>query len=179
MSETITIDADGGITEQTITSRKVTVGFTRKTKAPNDSYQYATAEWSAHIEAPIAPNATEEDVLTAIDQTVELARTTVNTQLGLNEGGGAAALKAMGATEVETTPASASKPSKGKANPDSLWADLLANPHQWWDNREDKKNPRAPDFKKAGTGDGLWLNTREGKPAVDESQLAGLTFKNG
>ncbi|KAL7092043.1 hypothetical protein ACP275_12G141100 [Erythranthe tilingii] len=38
------------------------------------------------------------------------------------------------------------------------WKNLVENPNKWWDNRADKRNPRAPDFKHKETGDGLWLS---------------------
>eukprot|EP00930_Biecheleria_cincta_P047026 TRINITY_DN3252_c0_g1_i3.p1 TRINITY_DN3252_c0_g1~~TRINITY_DN3252_c0_g1_i3.p1 ORF type:complete len:287 (-),score=48.44 TRINITY_DN3252_c0_g1_i3:115-975(-) len=39
------------------------------------------------------------------------------------------------------------------------WEDVISNPHDWWDNRETKNNPRAPDFKKKDKDVALWLNT--------------------
>lgn len=38
-----------------------------------------------------------------------------------------------------------------------LKAELERNPTAFWDNREGKKNPKAPDFKHKKTGLGLWL----------------------
>ncbi|KAM3741035.1 hypothetical protein ACB098_08G145200 [Castanea mollissima] len=38
------------------------------------------------------------------------------------------------------------------------WKDLVQNPTKWWDNRLNKRNQRAPDFKHKDTGEGLWLN---------------------
>jgi hypothetical protein len=45
---------------------------------------------------------------------------------------------------------------------DESWKDLVQNPDNWWDNRLDKRNVRAPDFKHKETGEGLWLS---GSPA--------------
>ncbi|KAL3612392.1 hypothetical protein D5086_003412 [Populus alba] len=42
---------------------------------------------------------------------------------------------------------------------EECWKDLVENPHKWWDNRVDKKNPKSPDFKHKETGEGLWLDT--------------------
>ncbi|KAF4393882.1 hypothetical protein F8388_018373 [Cannabis sativa] len=42
---------------------------------------------------------------------------------------------------------------------DDMWKELLENPNKWWDNRIDKKNERAPDFKHKETGEGLWLSS--------------------
>ncbi|QHO13665.1 hypothetical protein HN873_052952 [Arachis hypogaea] len=41
---------------------------------------------------------------------------------------------------------------------DEPWNDLVNNPTKWWDNRIDKRNPKAPDFKHKETGEVLWLN---------------------
>ncbi|PON68629.1 Single-stranded DNA-binding protein [Parasponia andersonii] len=41
---------------------------------------------------------------------------------------------------------------------DELWNDLLKNPNKWWDNRVDKRNERAPDFKHKETNEVLWLS---------------------
>ncbi|CAH2078481.1 unnamed protein product [Thlaspi arvense] len=38
------------------------------------------------------------------------------------------------------------------------WRDLVQNPDKWWDNRIDKRNAKAPDFKHKETGEALWLN---------------------
>ncbi|VYS63307.1 unnamed protein product [Arabidopsis thaliana] len=38
------------------------------------------------------------------------------------------------------------------------WKDLVQNPDKWWDNRIDKRNAKAPDFKHKETGEALWLN---------------------
>lgn len=50
----------------------------------------------------------------------------------------------------------------------ALWEDLAKNPGNWFDNTENKQNPKAPDFratKKSGFMNGsfpagLWLNTK-------------------
>ncbi|KAF5174961.1 Osb1 protein [Thalictrum thalictroides] len=39
-----------------------------------------------------------------------------------------------------------------------LWQVFFVSPHEWWDNRKQKKNPRSPDFKHKDTGEGLWLS---------------------
>ncbi|KAG8374255.1 hypothetical protein BUALT_Bualt11G0112400 [Buddleja alternifolia] len=41
---------------------------------------------------------------------------------------------------------------------EDLWKNLVENPNRWWDNRLDKRNPRAPDFKHKETGEGLWMS---------------------
>ncbi|GLU10202.1 hypothetical protein SLE2022_270220 [Rubroshorea leprosula] len=51
---------------------------------------------------------------------------------------------------------------------DDPWRDLVENPDKWWDNRLDKKNLKAPDFKHKETGEALWLNS---SPAWVQSKL--------
>ncbi|KAF8104157.1 hypothetical protein N665_0177s0014 [Sinapis alba] len=38
------------------------------------------------------------------------------------------------------------------------WKDLVENMNKWWDNRLNKRNEKAPDFKHKETGLALWLN---------------------
>ncbi|KAJ4838267.1 hypothetical protein Tsubulata_022907 [Turnera subulata] len=39
-----------------------------------------------------------------------------------------------------------------------LWQVFFSDPHDWWDNRKGKKNPRSPDFKHKHTDEALWLS---------------------
>jgi hypothetical protein len=57
---------------------------------------------------------------------------------------------------------------------DESWNDLLQNPTKWWDNRLDKRNERAPDFKHKDTGAGLWL---KGSPSWVLPKLPPLKLK--
>lgn len=47
---------------------------------------------------------------------------------------------------------------KGKKADDETWKDLVENSEKWWDNRLNKKNPKAPDFKHKDLGTALWLS---------------------
>lgn len=38
-----------------------------------------------------------------------------------------------------------------------LWQIFFANPSEWWDNRNSKLKPGAPDFKHKDTGEALWI----------------------
>lgn len=51
------------------------------------------------------------------------------------------------------------KPKLTKDAKEELWKSLAENPNQWWDNRLDKKNPKAPDFKHKQSGEVLWKNS--------------------
>ncbi|XP_010538289.1 PREDICTED: protein OSB4, chloroplastic [Tarenaya hassleriana] len=57
------------------------------------------------------------------------------------------------------------------------WHDLLHNPEEWWDYRENKQNgmvnPKHPDFKKKDGSLALWLNTA---PKWVLSDLEGVKF---
>ncbi|XP_065861675.1 protein OSB3, chloroplastic/mitochondrial-like [Euphorbia lathyris] len=44
------------------------------------------------------------------------------------------------------------------AKGEESWKQLVENPGKWWDNRENKRNVKGPDFKHKETGEGLWLN---------------------
>ncbi|KAL0715716.1 hypothetical protein Bca4012_065038 [Brassica carinata] len=40
-----------------------------------------------------------------------------------------------------------------------LWQVFFANPHDWWDKRKSKTNPRQPDFTHKDTSEALWLDS--------------------
>lgn len=49
--------------------------------------------------------------------------------------------------------------SSGNLTEDELWLDYKEHPERYWDNRENKRNPRAPDFKNKESGQALWLDS--------------------
>ncbi|XP_057833765.1 protein OSB2, chloroplastic isoform X2 [Cryptomeria japonica] len=53
---------------------------------------------------------------------------------------------------------------------EKLWEAFFLNPTEWWDNRKDKRNPKAPDFKHKTTGESLWIGSY-GNPSWVKSQL--------
>ncbi|KAM1484000.1 hypothetical protein FF1_035774 [Malus domestica] len=59
-----------------------------------------------------------------------------------------------------------------------LWQAFFANPVDWWDNRNTKRNPKYPDFKHKDTGEALWIEGRNNPPWV-KSQLAILDTRMG
>ncbi|KAL9227553.1 hypothetical protein vseg_003230 [Gypsophila vaccaria] len=63
-----------------------------------------------------------------------------------------------------------------KLSPQELWQAFFANPTEWWDNRNNKKNPKYPDFKHKDTGEALWVEGRYNPPWV-KSQLEVLDSK--
>ncbi|CAL8469525.1 g9066 [Coccomyxa elongata] len=46
------------------------------------------------------------------------------------------------------------------------WMDFFADPMAYWDNRTNKRNPRAPDFKAKDGDAALWLDSRDTPPWV-------------
>lgn len=48
------------------------------------------------------------------------------------------------------------------------WDAFFNSPEVWWDNRESKKNPRAPDFKHKMTGEGLWIDSKLNPADLEE-----------
>lgn len=44
----------------------------------------------------------------------------------------------------------------------SIWEEFFQDPQAFWDNRNGKRNPKAPDFKNKANGDrALWLNDKK------------------
>ncbi|XP_075502279.1 protein OSB2, chloroplastic-like [Primulina tabacum] len=75
-------------------------------------------------------------------------------------------LAGLGKLEFDVKPVYAKKQPAGPTSDerkreergDDSWKNLVENPDKWWDNRSNKKNPKAPDFKHKETGEVLWLN---------------------
>ncbi|CAK9312607.1 unnamed protein product [Citrullus colocynthis] len=42
-----------------------------------------------------------------------------------------------------------------------LWQVFFSSPHEWWDNRNQKSNPKHPDFRHKSTGEALWLHATD------------------
>ncbi|XP_059660414.1 protein OSB4, chloroplastic-like [Cornus florida] len=59
---------------------------------------------------------------------------------------------------------------------EELWQAFFANPLDWWDNRNTKRNPKYPDFKHKDTKEALWVEGRN-NPQWVKSQLAILDAK--
>lgn len=58
-------------------------------------------------------------------------------------------------------PPLAGVPERGSYPEEQSWIELLRSPGNWWDNRANKRNPRAPDFAfKQQGGPALWLTSR-------------------
>lgn len=46
-----------------------------------------------------------------------------------------------------------------KVDRDQLWEEFKQQPSNFWDNRNKKLNPKAPDFKHKQSGEGLWVSS--------------------
>jgi hypothetical protein len=55
--------------------------------------------------------------------------------------------------------------SGGGSKKDAQWQAYFASPGDYYDNRQNKKNPASPDFKHRTTGEALWLGGRYPAPA--------------
>ncbi len=43
---------------------------------------------------------------------------------------------------------------------EAQWLSLIRSPDGWWDNRRNKRNPKAPDFKAKQEDHALWIDSR-------------------
>jgi hypothetical protein len=58
------------------------------------------------------------------------------------------------------------------------WSGFFRNPSGFWDNRFNKRNPKAPDFKAKDGDVALWLDSRDTPPWVPDQLIkAGLAAK--
>lgn len=172
MSKSTTYDTDDQVVSSTISTNTVTVGYARKMGREN----YGNEEASIFLQTDI----TEEDDMGTIEQKVRsaytFAKAIVLSELGVgsaeDEGGVIRDVPQIAAPKPATThprthatSAPVQKGAGGSADKGSLWEHWLNNPNDWWDNRENKRNPKAPDFKgKDGTahaGEGLWIKSKD------------------
>jgi hypothetical protein len=166
MPTTVTTDEDGNISEVTLRSPKVIISYSRKLQ----SAPFEMMEASAIVEVDLDLEADEKERSAATLEAYAFAKVSVCEQLGLNYEIDAKTLivretleRHTGATEkVATTPTG--KKAGGPPDEAALWSEVMAQPDRWFDNRTDKRNPKAPDFKRKGTGEGLWLDGRSTPP---------------
>ena len=142
---------------------------------------------SIFSQMPVAADATIDQAEDKIKATAAFLKTIVFEQLGLpstlGEDGVVREIDGEGTVEG-TAPKAASSPSAaapkkpsapvkkqaGKlaakalspaaAEKAALWQQWVDDPSQWWDNRDNKTNPRSPDFKHKTTGKGLWIDEK-------------------
>lgn len=149
-----------------------TVGFSRKVNLGN----YQSAEASIFIQFPINPKDDGTVIIARAMDAFFQAKSVVFDQLGIEynveDGVIIESLRQQfGAVEVHTEAAAAAAPRGGKFDGlkfsttrdlkdqlDDMVADLKANPSGWYDNRQGKRNEKAPDFKNKSNGElVLWV----------------------
>lgn len=72
----------------------------------------------------------------------------------------AAPAAAPAAATADEPPYDAGTQDREQKAANGRWAKnrLQSHPDEFWDNRNDKRNPKAPDFKHKNTGIGVWLS---------------------
>lgn len=70
-----------------------------------------------------------------------------------------------------------------ESSAEEKWNSVRSNPGLWWDNRENKRNPKAPDYKLKDVTQGniaLWLSSRDTPEwAKQELQAAAPALQPG
>jgi len=170
------IDAEGGIVQSTLAAPRITVSYSRKIAEAHGLPQYENAEAYAAVQADVALDGSDRHA--AIADAFAIAKSAVLTQLGVestvsddnvviekliaNTGGTVVASKPK-APAARRGSTGTTGPKKDQA---ALWAELSSDPSKYFDNRNDKRSDAAPDFKRKGTGEGLWLVDRDGTDNV-------------
>ncbi len=184
---TKTLDADGGLVSTTIEDRKAFVNFERSISVK----PYETAKASCHVQVDLDATAVQGDEEPSLNASIKeayaVAKTAVFEQLGLSYEVDEVSLvvvekleRELGAEVVEgekprkatARKAAPSNPSRKRAGGkptdkqiEDAWEDLSNDPDGWFDNRSDKRNPKAPDFKAKNnnknveSGFALWLDS--------------------
>lgn len=78
---------------------------------------------------------------------------------GSGAGGGSFPAAGGGAAAPRSRAAAPSGQGSASGDMAALWREFADSPQSFWDNREGKRNPRAPDFKHKETGKGLWVES--------------------
>ncbi|XP_024544073.1 protein OSB3, chloroplastic/mitochondrial-like isoform X2 [Selaginella moellendorffii] len=67
-------------------------------------------------------------------------------------------------------------PTEKKLAAEKSWKLFFSSPSDWYDNRDNKRNPKAPDFKHKSNGEGLWIDGYY-TPSFVTQQIADLEAK--
>jgi hypothetical protein len=172
MAQTITTDATGGVVSTTIEDGKAFVKYTLKVGRVNYSSEEIAASIPVAVKDDLSPDALEVEIAAAIAFT----RAAV-----LNAFGAESAEAAIG-PEREAKKSSGGGKSWPKPTPkpgatggvpvapegtEALWAELQEHEDRWFNNVNDKRSERSPDFKrkkvnpddKSEMTPGLWLDS--------------------
>ena len=80
-------------------------------------------------------------------------------------------------TNPQSQPAPVPGATDGDPQTAALWQELLQDREAWWDNRINKRNPKAPDFKHKKDGDkALWIVGKKNPSWVTPAFLASRGF---
>lgn len=157
-----TVDSKGETVSSTWAAPRITVSFERKVNLGN--YESASVFVSMQVDSPIE---SDEDRIAAINNAFLLVRSSAYEQLGIQFSIDDAMIvqekveRVFGpVTVVDNNAPQQSAPRSDTVAPKTkraLWEELEASPDKWYDNRDNKTNPKSPDFKRKATGEGLWI----------------------
>lgn len=188
-----TVDDSGNLIDAKYEAPRLTVSYERKVNLGN--YESASVFVSMQVDA----GEDNDETLQSIKDAFVMVRASAYEQLGIQFSVDEASIvqerleRTFGPVEVVTgdetkaynKPAAPTPPSKPRSDtvaPKSkkaLWQELQDNPSQWFDNREGKRNPKAPDFKRKNTGEGLWMTYNGSSAVPDGITVPDSGFANG
>lgn len=154
----ISYDSDGNITATAVKGITWTVQYSRKMGREN----YGSEEAGVFAQIEVADDDDLATIESKVNATYAFVKTAVLTQLGVETVADGGVVRDVPANKPAAKPATKPAPRKTvtKANDKApLWQDWIDNPDDWWDNRNDKRNPKAPDFKHKKSGEALWLSS--------------------
>jgi len=165
------LDGDGNVIGTEISPNMWTIQYSRKMGREN----YGNEECGLFGQIATEDGDTWEQIQAKLDAAFAFAKTAVHQQLGITT-----IVTDDGIVRDEAQPQQAPKPAAARRRPkaapttqadrNALWDEWIADPTAWWDNRDNKRNPKAPDFKHKETGQGLW---------VDKAPASALLVLNG
>lgn len=154
--------SDGVITEEVFTVPGLTVSHEKKVSDGN----YGTTSYGCFYQLDLPIDATEADKAAALEQGFSIVRqavasaflleapaTPAEQRIAADLGGEIIAEQPKGKTFKKEYASAGNKPS----SPAAMWQELADNPTRWFINK-DKPTKSYPDFKRKGTGDGLWFD---------------------
>lgn len=156
-----TVNSEGETVSSTWAAPRITVSFERKVNLGN--YESASVFVSMQVDNPIE---SDEDRIAAINNAFLLVRSSAYEQLGIQFSIDDAMIvqerveRVFGPVTVVDNASQQSSPRSDTVAPKTkraLWEELESNPEKWYDNRDNKVNPKSPDFKRKATGEGLWV----------------------
>jgi hypothetical protein len=153
-----TLTPEGVIVSEHHKPQTITLSFEKKVGKPN----YGNEAFSLFAQVDVDPSDDLAIIEAKLNDMAAFCKGYVYKQLGLTFGRDEAS-GVIVSLDDEVPAAPAPKPARATAAPsggdkEALWRELDENPSKFFDNRQGKTNPKAPDFKRKGTGEPLWLN---------------------